>query len=478
MRLVLTQKRGRNLYAFSRKDPGLKASQLPNLKVHLYKQILLSVKLCHTAETPEAEIRSLIGNCQLLYNKCLYTQSMRMLDKAKRMAQEFEQPVLYLDILGIEKTLLNQTGSAGLKKLVVENVRETRKITRVIRNINTFSNLSVKLYSYYVEMGFIRNQSDLDLVAEFFTRSLPRYEEEKLGFHELSYLYCCFSQYYYFIQDFEKVLAYSQKWVTLFEEEKSRIAGNPEMYIRSMNYLLMALNKQNMYFEFQECLRKLAAIKRNQTFAHTENINLVLFRTIYVHEINRHFMLGQFKAGTRIVSKLEIELNAFIPKLDSHYVLIFYYKIACLFFGSGEYKRCIFWLNRIVNHPENTIRVDIGSFARILLLISHYELGNDDLLEYQVKSTYRFLMKNGNLGEYQKVILGFIRKLTRINGNTVIATEFRKLRLALLKLKEDPISQKAFVYFDILSWLESKIEKRPVQEIIQEKMRLLTEYKK
>ena len=39
----------------------------------------------------------------------------------------------------------------------------------------------------------------------------------------------------------------------------------------------------------------------------------------------------------------------------------------------------------------------------------------------------------------------------------------------LVSLQENPFEQRAFLYLDIISWLESKIENRSVQEIIREK---------
>jgi RNase P/RNase MRP subunit POP5 len=41
----------------------------------------------------------------------------------------------------------------------------------------------------------------------------------------------------------------------------------------------------------------------------------------------------------------------------------------------------------------------------------------------------------------------------------------------MLFLESNPYEKRAFVYFDIISWLESKIERRTVQEVIQEKAR-------
>lgn len=43
-----------------------------------------------------------------------------------------------------------------------------------------------------------------------------------------------------------------------------------------------------------------------------------------------------------------------------------------------------------------------------------------------------------------------------------------------LKVYENhPYEKRAFLYLDIISWLESKIENRPVAEIIQEKAKEL-----
>ena len=181
-------------------------------------------------------------------------------------------------------------------------------------------------------------------------------------------------------------------------------------------------------------------------------------------------MLGEFKSGTRIVGALENELQKIVTKLDKHSLLLFYYKIACLYFGSGNYRTALTWLNKITNEREIALREDLHSFARILALICHFELGNDDLVESNIKSTYRFFIKKGDLSLYQKHILDFLKRL-------LMESEIKnvKKRLILLKnqmesLQDNKFEKRAFLYFDIISWLESKIENRSVQLIIKEKV--------
>ncbi|MGB3850047.1 MAG: hypothetical protein WA958_08785, partial [Tunicatimonas sp.] len=117
-------------------------------------------------------------------------------------------------------------------------------------------------------------------------------------------------------------------------------------------------------------------------------------------------------------------------------------------------------------------REDIHCFARILNLISHYELGNTDVIDYYIKSTYRFLLLKDDLGDYQRFILGFLKNLHRNPTEAELIDRFRELRTQLLTLIDRPYENRAFAYFDIISWLESKIRGCTVEEVIREKVRL------
>jgi hypothetical protein len=47
--------------------------------------------------------------------------------------------------------------------------------------------------------------------------------------------------------------------------------------------------------------------------------------------------------------------------------------------------------------------------------------------------------------------------------------EFEKLLIKLKSLENNRFETRAFSYLDIISWLESKVYDKPVQEIIKEK---------
>ena len=151
-----------------------------------------------------------------------------------------------------------------------------------------------------------------------------------------------------------------------------------------------------------------------------------------------------------------------------HRTLVFYYKIACLYFGSGHYKQAIKYLNRIIDQKDLSLREDLQCFARILNLVAHYEAGEDAELEYQVRSVYHFLGKMNDQQPMQVEVFRFLRRVGHLAPNQ-LREAFKALKDKLEEIAARPFDRRPFLYFDIISWLESKISGRSVQEVMQQK---------
>lgn len=451
------------------KEPSLKPAQLSNMKAHLYFKILQSMRLYNQAGVVEIQIRELIDYAQMLLNKSLYEQCVRILQKAKKMAAKIDNLELLLEILKWEKSVLSQTVGRDNQKRVNRIIEEVQDVNDRINNINTFTNLSVRLNSLYKKVGFIRNKSDYTKVVSIFKSSLPTIDEEALSLNEKLNLYHLLVGYYSMIQDFEKGYHYAKEWVTLFDNHTELIPTRLEMYINSINNLMIAQFKLLKYYEFIATSKKLKAVRFMPGVSLNENIRLKLMKYSYVHEFNRYFMLGDFAHGVALMNRIKPKLEAFASQLDNHSRIILYYKTACLYFGNDNYSEAIVHLNKIINTQEGELREDIHSFARIVNLICHYELGNTDVIDYYIRSTYRFLLKKGDMQTFQRYILSFLKKLGMGTTQDQLMSHFKSLRMQLLPLENNIYEKRPFMYFDIISWLESKIQKRPIQLIIKEK---------
>ena len=72
------------------------------------------------------------------------------------------------------------------------------------------------------------------------------------------------------------------------------------------------------------------------------------------------------------------------------------------------------------------------------------------------------------LDEVQKEMIKFIRKLQDIYPQD-IKKAFKSLLEKLKTYENHPFERRAFLYLDIISWLESKVNNVPVDQVIRQK---------
>ncbi len=448
--------------------PDIKASQLSNLKAHLYERILHSLRLYHLSNSADIQIREYIDYARILFDRSMYKQCLKVLKKAKKLAVKNDNLEQVLEILKWEKQVVAQGIDTDDQEKVNAIIGEVKDVNNRINNINLLSNIQVKLNNWYIKTGLVRKAHDYEEVREFIERNLPEFNEDDLTFNEKLNLFSVYVSYYLFVYDFHNAHHFAKKWVNLFDDSPEFIPIKTEMYIRGIHKLMLTQSRLQKYQEYVASGNKLKAIYKMQGITLNENIRLMLFKSITIYDINRHFLTGDFSRGISVISHIKHGLDQFIDKLGKHSAIIFYYKFACMYIGDSNYRMSAYWLQKIINEQNVDVREDIHCFARILNLINHYEMGNSDIVDYYIKSTYRFLLKKDDLGNYQKYILKFLRNLNKDTTEGELIARFKQLRSQLLTLV-DPYEKRAFIYFDIISWLESKIHKRTVQEVIQEK---------
>ncbi len=451
----------------------VKKAQLSNLKAHLYKQILISLRLNPVNQNIRVQIREQLDFATILYQKGLYKQSLKLLDKAKNMAIENEEKNVAYEIVELEKIIETQYITRSIPDRAEELAKQAKDLSDHNLMTSKLSNLSLQLYGMMLKVGYVRNDEDLRNVKDYFDTHLPSFKLEDLGFREKLWLYKAHLWYSFLTQDFLSSYKYSSKWVDLFHEQEEMISLNPVFYLKGNHYLLESLFFVKYGSQFKETLQRLETTVSGPNFPKNDNIASLSFLYVNSNKLNLHFLEGTFDKGLYLVNIIEYGIKKHADRIDQHHVMLLYYKIACLYFGNGDNKNCIAYLKKIINNKQLKMREDLMCFARVLSLVAHYEAGMDYHLEIQLKSTYKFLLKMNDLQAVQHEMIKFLRGLGDIYP-TELKGEFQKLYNELKKYEDHPYEKRAFLYLDILSWLESHLQNRPVAEIIREKALAVT----
>ncbi len=449
------------------KTRGIKKQQLSNLKAHLYRQILSSLRLIRDEENIDIQLHEQFDYARILYNKGLYLQSLKVLERLKEMARTYHQLSFLQQALFFEKKIEGLFITRSLQDRADRLSEESARVNEELSLVSRLSDLSLQLYSWYIRHGLARNEKDIRSIRDFFEKHLPPAAKTASGFYEQLYLCQSYVWYAFIRQDFLQYYRHAQKWTDLFSRYPEMLQVETASYIKGMHNLMGAHFNLMNEEKLSRCIRQFEQFAGEKRPGRNENNRILAYQYLYSARINLYFLRGTFTKGLRLVPFLEDMLKQYGPYLDTHRVLVFYYKIACLYFGSGDPEKAIDYLNRIINR-KGELRTDLQCYARLLHLIAHYELGNFGLLEYLTRSVYRFMAKMGNLSKVEEEMFGFLRRSFRV-GAHALKPEFEKLLARLKKYEGNPLESRAFVYLDVISWLESKISGVQVQDVIREK---------
>jgi hypothetical protein len=442
-------------------------SQLSNLKTHLYKQLLASLRLLKTTENTDLQLSEHMDNARLLYNKGLKHQSLKILEKAKEIAKANNKMNFLAQLLSLEKKIETLHITRTSLEKTEQLTREAREISDHIDRVTRLSNLALLLYRWYVENGHARNEADVKRLREFFKQNTLSDTSNLDDFYEKLYLYQSYSWFAFIRQDFLMYYRYAQKWIDLFDEEPLMISVETGHYVKGMHNMLNALFDLRHFSKFEVILKKFENYYNTPQGQHHDNFRIHTWVYIHLAKINWHLMTGTFKAGLDLVDDISEKLVEYDSYIDHHRILVFNYKIATLYFGSGDYSRSIDFLQLIINDHVD-LRYDLQCYARLVHLLAHYELGNYELMESLTKSVYRFMAKMKNLTVVEEEMFKFLRKSFQISRRE-IKSELEKLLNKIKHLEYNHIETRSFAYLDIISWLESKLQDKTMSEIVYAK---------
>lgn len=450
-----------------KKLPGTEKRQLYNLKTHLYKQILASLRLLKSADSIDLQLHEQFDYAHILYKKGLFLQSLKILEKAKEVAKSNHKFNIMTQIISLEKRIESLHTTRSMQSRAEQLSEEAMEITTRNQMVARLSNLALLLYSWYTKNGHVRNDDDEKRIRRFLKTNMPEDVWEHTGFYERMYLYQSLSWYAFIRQDFLMYYRYTRKWVDLFHDNKIMIRVETGHYIKGLHYLLNAHFTLRNFREFEKTLHLFEKFSLTDRVKDHDNFRIQAFIYIATAKINQHFMIGTFKEGLSLVPDIQQKLKEYAIFIDSHRIMLINYKIAMLYFGSQEYSTSIDYLQKIINEEEG-VGNDLQCYARLLHLMSHYEMGNDSIIESLTKSVYRFMSKMQNLTVVEEAMFQFVKKSFNMSQRQ-LKPELEKFLQRIKHLEKNPFETRAFAYLDIISWLEGKVYGKPMGTIIHEK---------
>lgn len=443
--------------------------QLSNLKAHLYKQILVSLRMNPSHQNYRIQLREQLDFANILYQKGLYKQALKILDKTKQSALELDEKSIASEIIDLEKVIESQFITRSIEGRADELIKQSTEISRQNHYATELSNLSLKLYSEMLTHGYVKNDMDREKVLNLFHEQIQNIKLEKLNFTEKLWYFKAHVWKNQLLQDYKYTLKYAHQWVDLFHKNPEMIISHPVWYIKGNTYLLKILFLYGNIDILEEHFEHFNTMVSSQNFVQNENLQALIFLTHYNTLMNIHFVKGEFFTGTKLIPEIELKMERLRERIDEHHFMILYLKMAAMFFGSKMFEKSIEYSMKVVECKGN-VQEDLLFHTRILILMAKFESGNDEDYDEFINSTLKFARKMKKPEAFHFESIQFFK-----NINNLVLNKQEKAFKAFDEVLEDfsrnEYYRRSLLYIDIHGWVKSKVKNVDVIEIIKQKVR-------
>jgi hypothetical protein len=425
--------------------------QLHVTKNYLTKQILKNLRNDNSTISVDTRLNNYLSEIELLYKKELFDYCLQLIQKAEKLAEQFEKNN-YLNLIQNWKRKIYMQ-----QKNIFEHTGEVKKIIdQQATNIKVTSNEN-KYWELTLEQ-FDNFEKPLKKREKFFKNNLLLDEKNALSLRgKINYYHIHYSNA--LISDNSNYgLDNLNKLVELLETNPLRITDDPTSYITTLSNKVSLLLTIKQYDEIPILLKKIREIPEKYEIHNKEKISVKLNLRTYNIELEMYRDLKQFENAEALIDIVQNFLTVNQKSITKNYIVLFYYQFAYIFFMLNNYNKSLRWTNKLLQNDLAKIREDIYLYSRLLNLMIHFELSNNIVLKYAVDATRKSLRKKRSLLNYENVLLRFFSKISMARKEDR-KSFFLKLKNDLFAKTDNNKKLDVLDYIDFEEWIGNKLIK-------------------
>jgi hypothetical protein len=445
-------------------------NHFPSEKNHLYSLILKSLRGFYVDKSAAAILQEQICNIELLVDRALYKECGKIIRKAKVIAYNYEKYYYLLDLIDWEKKLVEEEYLRGdFDKDLTKLVEEENNCLEKLKNLAEYQMLYSEINYVFRTGGYIRAVDEQVILDKISKHDLIKDEKMALSKKAATACYYIRGLCAYTERNLDIAHVNFKNVVQIMEDNPMIMHELPSRYVKALNNVMFS------YMDYADWGNALSIIKKlkdlvTQKGFESIGVQLKLFTYPHNAELLVSISRGDFdQAITDVVPSVLNGLKKYGLKINNEEIMLFYYNISRVYLGARDYKNALKYINLVLNNSEKGLREDVYTFARLINLIIHYQIGNYDLLDYTIKSAKRFVTNSQKNYKFEAVFLAGFKKLLKNRDPEAMFELFKSFKSDLQEVLKDPYEQAVNEYFDFISWLDSEIENKTFEEIVKSK---------
>lgn len=409
---------------------------------------ILEQGMDQTLNQPRHELE----RAKVLFERSLFRMSLKHLIRCKRGAKRVEDHLLLMDALNLEQLVWQFAGQAERRPLPVI-LEEKQDVLERIRFTEHARSLNARMLYLFQTVGVGRTHEEEEQYRRIYLEAL-RILEQPAPEGTITggvYLLNCLVYYYNVKGDLESSKQNLQALVDLIDAHPDTLPSSFTFYVSSLNNLILVHLYLKEFGSAEYLIRKLHSLASD---------SIKDQNALFICKYNTGFELfeksGELHRSYEMSKALKEEYPEYARRLSPVYTghLLYYAFRSC--FQVKKLREAQQWLNEIL-HSRAEAKPEVMAIARISELVLAYERGNFETLESLVRNAERHFSRSGSTLKFESAMLSFFKEHAHHEAKK---PAWEKLSKELSALKDDPLEQKVFSYFDMLGWVGRKRDSR------------------
>ncbi len=407
-----------------------------------------------------------IMKARILFEKSLYDDALELLDKIKKEAVVYENQIalLYASRIELEFLLFLKMPGITESELVKKHfqISETLKKNRIVYE---HSSLHELLMHRLIYKGNVRSQEEKERMNDLVFAEMSLSSSSKNSFEARKLHQLFQSNYLLSIGDQKSAFQSFHELNKLFEDNRQFWADPPFYYVSVLEGILDNLRSMRYYDKMPYFIERLKSIDNPSARFQTHVATLV-----FLYELFPLLDSGDFAAAKLHLDMHQDSLMSRKEQMDIFGRAEISLYTALTYIGTGEYKKARKTLINEIILTNKVYTFPIHRIIRMVNLIIYYELKDMEYVRMESRSMKREIQKAGKVYRVESLMLDFLNNdKLQLLGSEKRLKLWHKMEPELAEIRAGVFEKQLLKYFDFTAWIEAKVRKVSLSEVLGER---------
>lgn len=403
-------------------------------------------------------------HARVLYEKSMYQKCFQVLKKVKEKAVYYEN---YFALLVAQRLELNYLLTLDFEDMdeqkLLNKQYKMNNTLKSIRQLNEQSSLYELLKYRMINRGASRSLEETQKLDDLVTSEISIVASAGVENFEIKKNHQLFqANYFITVGDYKAAFNSFVELNKLFEENSHLWNNPPVYYLMTVEGMLESLRIMHNYEGMNYFIEKLTKLS-----SPSSSFQLNVTYVIFIYRLFSFIDAGDFdKAGIWIAEHQASLIDKMLLLKEQQQAEMSLY-IALIHLGNGEYRKARKRLSATIGRGH-LYSLPLFRTIRIVNVMIHYELGDVDYIQSEIRSIKREMSKNKGYNlKVESFLLKFLNYSFADTNRKRRAEIWESMAEEVHALYADKYETQILRKFDFVAWVEAKIFEVPLSDILK-----------